>query len=137
MKFFVRSFGTMWVGTSALIFLSTLLHLPIFGVTDPVRVFDLGLTYSIVSTVTYLILSAVFWLPMKIRIVGSIFPAVFALVSCMVSYWLVGRVVPGTIQFGSFLAGLPLAFLNMIFVWALTLVAVPNRPDRPYFPISD
>lgn len=134
MKTFVRGFGTIWIATSILILVSTLLNLPIFGVTSLIRVIDLGLTYTVVILASYTVISATVWLWLKVTSVGTFWPAVIGVISCMIAYWLVGRVVPGTALFSSFLAGLPLAMVNMLLIWILTALAGQIIPDRPLWP---
>lgn len=132
-KHFARGFGIIWVATALVVALGTLFGA--FGMSSLFDVFDMALTLSIVSGISFCVLGFIGWKVLKPENPGLAVPTGIAVLACMVGIWLVGRVVPGTVLFSSFWLGLPLAALQVAFIWGLQIFVMKRTPKSPMWPV--
>ncbi len=132
-KHFARGFGIIWVATAVVVALGGLFGA--FGISSLFDVFDMALTLSIVSGISFMVLGYAGWKLVKPEHPGLAVPTGIAVLSCMVGIWLVGRVVPGTVLFSSFWLGLPLAVLNVALIWGLQIWVMKRTPKSPMWPV--
>lgn len=132
-KLVARGFGILWVSTALVVALGTLFGA--FGMRSLFQVFDMALTLSIVSGISFGLLGWAIWKLFKPDEPGLAVPTGVAVLAVMVSIWLVGRVVPGTVLFSSFLLGFPLAALNVALLWALQIWVTGRKPNGPMWPV--
>lgn len=133
LKIIARGFGILWVSTALVVCVGTLFGA--FGIRSLFQVFDMALTLSIVSGISFLLLGWAAWKWAKPEEPGLVVPTGIAVLAVMVSIWLVGRVVPGTVLFQSFWLGLPLALLNVALLWGLQIWVTGNKPTAPLWPV--
>jgi hypothetical protein len=132
-KLVARGFGILWVATSVVVLLGALLGA--FGIKNLFQVFDMALTLSIVSGISFGLLAWATWKLVKPEEPGLAVPTGIAVLACMVGIWLVGRVVPGTVLFSSFWLGLPFAALNVALIWGLQIWVTGRKPNGPMWPV--
>lgn len=132
-KHFLRGFGIIWAATALVVALGTLFGA--FGMTSLFDVFDMALTLSIVSGISFSAMAFIGWKMLKLEHPGLAVPTGIAVLACMVGIWLVGRVVPGTVLFSSFWLSLPLAVLQVAFIWALQIFVMKRTPKSPMWPV--
>lgn len=132
-KHFARGFGIIYVATALVVALGTLFGA--FGMTSLFDILDMSLTLSIVSGISFCVLGYAVWKLIKPENPGLAIPTGLAVLACMVGFWLVGRVVPGTVLFSGFWVGLPLAVMQVAFIWALQIFVMKRTPKSPMWPV--
>ena len=132
-KHFARGFGIIYVATALVVALGTLFGA--FGMKSLFDVFDMALTLSIVSGISFCVLGYAGWKLVKPENPGLAIPTGVAVFACMVGLWLVGRVVPGTVLFSGFWVGLPLAVLQVAMIWGLQVLVMKRTPKSPMWPV--
>lgn len=132
-KHIAREFGILWVATALMVCIATLFGA--FAMKSLFSVFDMALTLSIVSGISFAILGGVAWWRLKPEHPGYAVPTLIALLSVMIAIWLVGRVVPGTVNFQSFWLGLPFAAIEIGMLWAFQLKVMKHELTWPRWPV--
>jgi len=133
LKHIAREFGILWMTTAVVVVLGTIVRA--FGMSSLFDIFDMALTLSIVSGISFAILLAIVWKWQKFENPGLAVPTGIAVLSVMIAIWLVGRVVPGTVNFSSFWLGLPFAALEIGFLWAFQLRVMKRDATWPMWPV--
>lgn len=132
-KHILRECGIFWMATAIMVILGTLLGA--FGMSSLFAVFDMAFTLSIVSGISFAILLAAVWKWQKFENPGLAVPTGLAVLALMIAIWLVGRVVPGTVNFSSFWLGLPFAALEIGGLWAFQLKVMKRDATWPMWPV--
>jgi len=133
LKHIAREFGILWAATALVVILGTIVRA--FGISSLFSVFDMAFTLSIVSGITFAILLTIVWRWQKFENPGLAVPTGIAVLSVMVAIWLVGRVVPATVNFSSFWLGLPFAAIEVGMLWAFQLKVMKRDATWPMWPV--